>query len=69
MSYSWSVIRFSIRDKSNFSTNYAHCYGSLGEYNNQLLAIGAGDWPGEGVENKVELLVDDSWKPIADFPL
>jgi hypothetical protein len=35
--------------KSNLTTNHAHCYGSLGVYNDQLLAIGAGDWPGEGV--------------------
>ena len=35
--------------KSNFTTNHAHCYGSLGVYNDQLLALGAGDWPGEGV--------------------
>ncbi|CBY12154.1 unnamed protein product [Oikopleura dioica] len=55
--------------KSNFTTNHAHCYGSLGVYNDQLLALGAGDWPGEGVRNKVEILKEETWIEIADFPL
>ncbi|CBY34839.1 unnamed protein product [Oikopleura dioica] len=55
--------------KSNFTTNHAHCYGSLGVYNDQLLALGAGDWPGEGVRNKVEILKNETWIEIADFPL
>jgi len=33
------------------------------------LALGAGDWPGEGVRNKVEILKEETWIEIADFPL
>ena len=54
---------------SFLSTNHVHCYGSLGEYNQQMVVLGAGDRPGQEVRRKVELLEVGGWKEIADFPV
>ncbi|CBY12156.1 unnamed protein product [Oikopleura dioica] len=54
---------------SFLSTNHVHCFGTLGEYKNQMVVLGAGDLPGQEVRRKVEILEIGGWKEIADFPV
>lgn len=54
---------------SYLRTNFEHCYGSMGIYNDSMVVLGAGDWPGEKVRRKVEQLEVGGWKEIAEFPV